>query len=333
MPGVCERCPFWQTARTWWEVGLSQNPILMSAVVCHDMKIEIAVQVDISWRFREDDMLDMAPMLQENSRLGCQIILTRELDGIEFTLPKVTRNFYVDGHVPKPHWEEVEMIKRGTEGRISALTFKRGRATMKRCMAWWQSLLQLPKRRLGHWQIFKFNQWQDRPEDEIKQSYTMSLVEINDFFKKNKNWFNGHCIYLHGEFSGQYLDANLTSCSLLKHLTILGDVQFKHCRGSFNKAHLWVVKMEHSLLQLKHAQLPQDNVISVSLSLPSGLTWIWYASHYFHFFSSCSVGVVMVCHIIPTDQLIGRHKPQNIFFLAWYWRRKKEFEGEMLTVV
>lgn len=52
---------------------------------------------------REDDMLDMAPMLQENSRLGCQIILTPELDGIEVTLPKVTRNFYVDGHVPKPH--------------------------------------------------------------------------------------------------------------------------------------------------------------------------------------------------------------------------------------
>ncbi|KTF96319.1 hypothetical protein cypCar_00035236 [Cyprinus carpio] len=52
---------------------------------------------------REDDMLDMAPMLQENSRLGCQIVLTPELDGMELTLPKVTRNFYVDGHVPKPH--------------------------------------------------------------------------------------------------------------------------------------------------------------------------------------------------------------------------------------
>ncbi|XP_059205813.1 ferredoxin-2, mitochondrial [Centropristis striata] len=52
---------------------------------------------------REDDMLDMAALLQENSRLGCQIILTPELEGIEFTLPKVTRNFYVDGHVPKPH--------------------------------------------------------------------------------------------------------------------------------------------------------------------------------------------------------------------------------------
>ncbi|XP_063312879.1 ferredoxin-2, mitochondrial [Pelobates fuscus] len=52
---------------------------------------------------REDDMLDMAPLLQENSRLGCQIILTPELNGAVFTLPKVTRNFYVDGHVPKPH--------------------------------------------------------------------------------------------------------------------------------------------------------------------------------------------------------------------------------------
>lgn len=53
--------------------------------------------------FREDDMLDMAPMLQPNSRLGCQIILTPDLEGIELTLPKVTRNFYVDGHVPTPH--------------------------------------------------------------------------------------------------------------------------------------------------------------------------------------------------------------------------------------
>lgn len=52
---------------------------------------------------REEDMLDMAPLLQENSRLGCQIILTKELEGAVFTLPKITRNFYVDGHVPKPH--------------------------------------------------------------------------------------------------------------------------------------------------------------------------------------------------------------------------------------
>ena len=51
----------------------------------------------------EEDMLDMAACLQDNSRLGCQIILTKELDGIELTIPRITRNFYVDGHVPKPH--------------------------------------------------------------------------------------------------------------------------------------------------------------------------------------------------------------------------------------
>ncbi|XP_046845521.1 adrenodoxin-like protein 1, mitochondrial [Xenia sp. Carnegie-2017] len=51
----------------------------------------------------EEDMLDMAPFLQENSRLSCQLLLTKDLDGIEVVLPKATRNFYVDGHVPQPH--------------------------------------------------------------------------------------------------------------------------------------------------------------------------------------------------------------------------------------
>ncbi|XP_065904267.1 adrenodoxin-like protein 1, mitochondrial [Dysidea avara] len=51
----------------------------------------------------EDDLLDIAPFLGETSRLGCQIILSKELDGMELTLPRATRNFYVDGHVPKPH--------------------------------------------------------------------------------------------------------------------------------------------------------------------------------------------------------------------------------------
>ncbi|KAG8302739.1 adrenodoxin-like protein 1, mitochondrial [Homalodisca vitripennis] len=51
----------------------------------------------------EEDLLDLAPFLKDNSRLGCQIILTKELDGIEVHLPKATRNFYVDGHKPKPH--------------------------------------------------------------------------------------------------------------------------------------------------------------------------------------------------------------------------------------
>eukprot|EP00542_Grammatophora_oceanica_P021305 CAMPEP_0194040348 /NCGR_PEP_ID=MMETSP0009_2-20130614/12369_1 /TAXON_ID=210454 /ORGANISM="Grammatophora oceanica, Strain CCMP 410" /LENGTH=169 /DNA_ID=CAMNT_0038683465 /DNA_START=142 /DNA_END=651 /DNA_ORIENTATION=- len=51
----------------------------------------------------EEDMLDMAFGLTETSRLGCQIIVTEDMDGIEFEMPKATRNFYVDGHVPKPH--------------------------------------------------------------------------------------------------------------------------------------------------------------------------------------------------------------------------------------
>ncbi|VDO91631.1 unnamed protein product [Haemonchus placei] len=51
----------------------------------------------------EEDMLDQAPALRPNSRLGCQIILRKDLDGIVLTLPPITRNFYVDGHVPQPH--------------------------------------------------------------------------------------------------------------------------------------------------------------------------------------------------------------------------------------
>lgn len=51
----------------------------------------------------EDDMLDMAPGLRPNSRLGCQIILTHDLENMVLQLPSVTRNFYVDGHVPQPH--------------------------------------------------------------------------------------------------------------------------------------------------------------------------------------------------------------------------------------
>jgi len=74
--------------------------------------------------FREEDQLDLAPFLKSNSRLGiirffavelfirfflflcrlgCQIILKKDLDGAEFTLPQATRNYYVDGHKPTPH--------------------------------------------------------------------------------------------------------------------------------------------------------------------------------------------------------------------------------------
>ncbi|ENN73809.1 adrenodoxin-like protein 1, mitochondrial [Dendroctonus ponderosae] len=66
--------------------------------VHHDFTDKLPEAMD-----EEEDLLDMAPFLKENSRLGCQIVLTKDLEGLEVELPKATRNFYVDGHTPKPH--------------------------------------------------------------------------------------------------------------------------------------------------------------------------------------------------------------------------------------
>ncbi len=40
----------------------------------------------------EEDMLDLAFGLTQTSRLGCQIIMTKELDGLIVKLPSATRN-------------------------------------------------------------------------------------------------------------------------------------------------------------------------------------------------------------------------------------------------
>jgi 2Fe-2S ferredoxin len=44
----------------------------------------------------EEDMLDLAFGLTHTSRLGCQIIMSDELDGLTVTLPAATRNMMVD---------------------------------------------------------------------------------------------------------------------------------------------------------------------------------------------------------------------------------------------
>ena len=44
----------------------------------------------------EEDMLDLAFGLTHTSRLGCQIIMTEELDGLKLRLPSATRNMQVD---------------------------------------------------------------------------------------------------------------------------------------------------------------------------------------------------------------------------------------------
>jgi len=44
----------------------------------------------------EEDMLDLAFGLTHTSRLGCQIIMTEELDGLTVRLPSGTRNMMLE---------------------------------------------------------------------------------------------------------------------------------------------------------------------------------------------------------------------------------------------
>ena len=61
------------------------------------------VIVDPAWFARleepsedEEDMLDLAFGLTSTSRLGCQIIITEELDGLVVSLPGQTRNLMLE---------------------------------------------------------------------------------------------------------------------------------------------------------------------------------------------------------------------------------------------
>ncbi|KAJ1973370.1 mitochondrial matrix iron-sulfur protein, partial [Dimargaris verticillata] len=51
----------------------------------------------------ENDMLDLAFGLTETSRLGCQVRMTKDMDGMTVRMPSATRNMAVDGFKPKPH--------------------------------------------------------------------------------------------------------------------------------------------------------------------------------------------------------------------------------------
>ncbi|KAL4076687.1 2Fe-2S ferredoxin-type domain-containing protein [Scleroderma yunnanense] len=51
----------------------------------------------------ENDMLDLAFGLTDTSRLGCQVLVTKEMDGTEIQLPSATRNMFVDGKKPTHH--------------------------------------------------------------------------------------------------------------------------------------------------------------------------------------------------------------------------------------
>ena len=90
-------------------VGVS----VMEVARRHDIDIEGACEgslacstchviVDPEWYGRlgeaseeEEDMLDLAFNLTRTSRLGCQIIVTEELDGLTVQLPAATRNLLI----------------------------------------------------------------------------------------------------------------------------------------------------------------------------------------------------------------------------------------------
>ena len=64
----------------------------MACSTCH-------VIVDPDWSGKlsrpaeeEEDMLDLVYGLRRTSRLGCQIIMTAELDGLTLRLPSESRN-------------------------------------------------------------------------------------------------------------------------------------------------------------------------------------------------------------------------------------------------
>ncbi|CAM0142630.1 mitochondrial matrix iron-sulfur protein [Umbelopsis sp. WA50703] len=51
----------------------------------------------------ENDMLDLAFGLTDTSRLGCQIAMNKDLDGLTVKMPSATRNMRVDGSKPTHH--------------------------------------------------------------------------------------------------------------------------------------------------------------------------------------------------------------------------------------
>jgi 2Fe-2S ferredoxin len=64
----------------------------MACSTCH-----VIVEPEWFGRFEpatedEEDMLDLAFGLTRTSRLGCQIVITAELDGLTVRLPQTTRN-------------------------------------------------------------------------------------------------------------------------------------------------------------------------------------------------------------------------------------------------
>ena len=64
----------------------------LACATCHVVLEEKIYNILEAPEEAEEDMLDLAFGLTHTSRLGCQIILTKELDGMRIKLPSATRN-------------------------------------------------------------------------------------------------------------------------------------------------------------------------------------------------------------------------------------------------
>ena len=78
-----------------WDNGVDIEGACEGAMACSTCHVVI----DPTWHERldaptedEEDMLDLAPGLKPTSRLGCQIIITKAMDGLVVHLPGATRN-------------------------------------------------------------------------------------------------------------------------------------------------------------------------------------------------------------------------------------------------
>lgn len=71
-------------------------PVILQEMEQYSAKIGI-VCWQIEGRDEQDSSCDC------RSRLGCQVIASKDIDGIRVRIPGATRNFAVDGYKPKPH--------------------------------------------------------------------------------------------------------------------------------------------------------------------------------------------------------------------------------------
>ena len=107
-PSSASLMRIWQPSREVWvspkaRSSMSSSSSLAGASLSNQSCSTCHVVVEGPWFDKlapasedEEDMLDLAFGLTHTSRLGCQIRMTNELDGLVVKLPAATRNMMVD---------------------------------------------------------------------------------------------------------------------------------------------------------------------------------------------------------------------------------------------